>query len=78
MRLFTVHSTTNKLAKHDSIFKFDLTKPYDVSTCTHSQSVSLDTDALQNGSNAGTRGLNSVNRNDLLGEVLANIKTSKM
>ena len=63
MRLFTVHSTTNKLAKHDSIFKFDLTKPYDVSTCTHSQSVSLDTDALQNGSNAGTRGLNSRDAN---------------
>ena len=63
MRLFTVHSTTNKLAKHDSIFKFDLTTSYDVSTCTHSQSVSLDTDALQNGSNAGTRGLNSRDAN---------------
>ena len=53
MRLFTVHSTTNNADKHDSIFKFDLTTPYDISTCQFAQEVDLDTIANLNDSAAG-------------------------
>ena len=42
--------------KRDRVFRFDLTSPYDVSTCSFAnQTPALDTDALQDGSNAGDR-----------------------
>ena len=42
-------------ADHDRVFGFELSSPFDVSTCSFSnnQTSGLDSDALQNGSNAG-------------------------
>ena len=41
-------------SRGDKVFRFDLTSPYDVSTCVFaSQTPGLDTDLLQDGSNAG-------------------------
>ena len=54
MKLFTSDKT------HDILFRFDLTSPYDVSTCSYVyETTTVDTDALQNGSNAGTKGENT-------------------
>ncbi len=54
MKLFTSDKTT------DILFRFDLTSPYDVSTCSYVyETTTVDTDALQNGSNAGTKGTNT-------------------
>ena len=39
----------------DTLYRFDLTTPYDVSTCSFVSEVAIDTDALQNGSNVGDR-----------------------
>ena len=48
MKLFTSDKTT------DILFRFDLTSPYDVSTCSFVyQTTTVDTAALQNDSNAG-------------------------
>jgi len=47
-------SNASNGADHDRVFRFDLTSPYDISTCSFvNQTSSLDSDALQNGSNAG-------------------------
>ena len=54
MKLFTSDKT------NDILFRFDLTSPYDVSTCSYVyETTTVDTDALQNGSNAGTKGTNT-------------------
>ena len=54
MKLFTSDKTT------DILFRFDLTSPYDVSTCSFVyETTTVDTPALQNGSNAGTKGTNT-------------------
>ena len=54
MKLFTSDKTT------DMLFRFDLTSPYDVSTCSFVyETTTVDTPALQNGSNAGTKGTNT-------------------
>ncbi len=54
MKLFTSDKTS------DILFRFDLTSPYDVSTCSYVyETTTVDTDALQNGSNAGTKGTNT-------------------
>ena len=49
-------------ANRDRVFRFDLTSPYDVSTCAFANQTSdLDTGTLQDGSNAGdiTEGINN-------------------
>ena len=57
MKLFTTTSAlSNSNADADRILRFDLTSPFDVSTCSYVQRIDLETAALQNGSNAGTRG----------------------
>ena len=54
MKLFTSDKTT------DILFRFDLTSPYDVSTCSYVyETTTVDTPELQNGSNAGTKGNNT-------------------
>ena len=50
--------------------RFDLTTPFDVSTCTYVSDVDIDTDALQNGTNAGDRTDND--RNNLQGIEITN------
>ncbi|MDA7781830.1 secretion protein, partial [Candidatus Pelagibacter sp.] len=58
--------TTNDadtLANRDRVFRFDLTSPYDVSTCAFANQTSdLDTGTLQDGSNAGDITEGSSNR----------------
>ena len=54
MKLFT----SNK--NPDILFRFDLTSPYDVSTCSYVyETVSVDEDHFLDGSNAGTKGNNT-------------------
>ena len=50
--------------------RFDLTTPFDVSTCTYHSDVDIDTTALQNGTNAGDRSTND--RNNLQGIEITN------
>jgi hypothetical protein len=53
-KLFVGRGGNANGADHDRIFRFDLTTAYDISTCSFvNQTSSLDSDALQNGSNAG-------------------------
>ena len=55
-------SDAGTLANRDRVFRFDLTSPYDVSTCAFANQTSdLDTGTLQDGSNAGdiTEGINN-------------------
>ena len=56
MRLFVARgSSTDTGADHDRVFGFELSSPFDVSTCSFSnnQTSGLDSESLQNGSNAG-------------------------
>ena len=56
MKLFVGTGGIANDAERDRVFRFDLTSPYDVSTCSYAnQTPGLDTDALQDGSNAGDR-----------------------
>ena len=56
MKLFTSDKTG------DILFRFDLTSPYDVSTCTYVyQTTTVDTTALQDNSNAGDSSGNTTN-----------------
>ena len=53
-KLFVGRGGTTNGADHDRVFRFDLTSPYDISTCSFvNQTSSLDSNSLQNGSNAG-------------------------
>ena len=53
-KLFVGRGSNTNGADHDRVFRFDLTSPYDISTCSFvNQTSSLDSDPLQNGSNAG-------------------------
>ena len=57
MRLFVARgSSTDNGADHDRVFGFELSSPFDVSTCSFSnnQTSGLDSESLQNGSNAGS------------------------
>ena len=60
MKLFT----TTRGNEGDIVYRFDLTSPYDISTCTYiSETIDLDSDnTLQNGSNAGNRSDTDDNR----------------
>jgi len=64
MKVFVVEGTRANDTDDDKVFRFDLTSPYDISTCFYvSKTTNLDSIALQNGSNAGSRGTN-VNANN--------------
>ena len=54
-KLFVGRGALTNGADHDRIFGFELSSPFDVSTCSFSdnQTSGLDSAALQNGSNAG-------------------------
>ena len=55
MKVFVARGSLGNDANDDRVFGFDLTSPYDISTCSFgtNQTSNLDSDALQNGSNAG-------------------------
>jgi len=55
MKLFTVHGDhVGDDADDDNIYRFDLTSPFDISTCTFNhKTTNLDSDTFQDGSNAG-------------------------
>jgi len=55
MKVFVARGGLGGNANDDRVFGFDLTSPYDISTCSFgtNQTSNLDSDALQNGSNAG-------------------------
>ena len=54
MKLFVGRGNNGGSTDDDRVFRFDLTSPYDVSTCSFANQTSeLDTSALQDGSNAG-------------------------
>ena len=53
-KFFVARGANNNGEDHDRVFRFDLTSPYDISTCSFvNQTSSLDSNTLQNGSNAG-------------------------
>ena len=57
MKVFVVEGIRNTSMDNDKVFRFDLTSPYDISTCSYvSATTNLDHMKLQNGSNAGSRG----------------------
>ncbi|MDA7780020.1 autotransporter outer membrane beta-barrel domain-containing protein [Candidatus Pelagibacter sp.] len=55
MKLFFAEGGSSDGADFDKVFRFDLTTAYDISTCLYANNATsnLDSDALQNGSNAG-------------------------
>ncbi|PDH18712.1 MAG: secretion protein [Pelagibacterales bacterium MED-G44] len=56
MMMFVARGRTSNDDDADLVFRFDLTSPFDISTCSFAnQTTGLDTTALQNGSNAGVR-----------------------
>jgi len=62
LMLFVSRGNAKGTANDDRVFRFDLTSPYDVSTCAFANQTSdLDTGTLQDGSNAGdiTEGTNN-------------------
>ena len=52
-KLFVASRTRNNSADSDTLFRYDLTTPYDISTCQFAQEVDLDTIANLNDSAAG-------------------------
>ena len=65
MKLFFVEGPNSNGNDADKVFQFDLTSPYDVSTCTYANNATSNLDGdndLQNGSNAGSRTSKSKNR----------------
>ena len=64
MKVFVVEGIRNSSMNNDKVFRFDLTSPYDISTCFYvSETTNLDSMALQNGSNAGSRGSGDIPAN---------------
>jgi hypothetical protein len=56
MMMFVATGRSSPDDDADLVFRFDLTSPFDISTCSFAnQTTGLDTTALQNGSNAGPR-----------------------
>ena len=55
MKLFFAVGALKDGEDKDKVFRFDLTTAYDISTCLYANNATsnLDSDALQNGSNAG-------------------------
>ena len=68
MKLFVGRGKNAAGANKDRVFRFDLTSPFDISTCSFAnQTSSLDTDALQKNSNAGDPNSESHSKNRLQG-----------
>ena len=64
MKVFVVEGIRSSSMDNDKVFRFDLTSPYDISTCFYvSETTNLDSMALQNGSNAGSRGSGDIAAN---------------
>ena len=54
MKLFVARGNTGNEDNDDKVFRFDLTSPFDVSTCSFAnETIDLDTELLQDNSNAG-------------------------
>ena len=64
-KIFTAQRGMNTNPGNSFVNRYDLTTPFDVSTCTYVSDVDVDTAALQNGTNAGDRSTND--RNNLQG-----------
>ena len=73
MKIFVGNGALNGRADGDRVYRFDLTSPYDVSTCSfaNNQTSNLDTLALQDGSNAGDREA-AIRKNVLRGIEISN------
>ena len=69
-KIFTAQRGMNENPGNSFVNRFDLTTPFDVSTCTYHSDVDIDTTALQNGTNAGDRSTND--RNNLQGIEITN------
>ena len=69
MKVFTMQRGLNNV-NNSFVNRFELTTPYDISTCTYHSDVNVNTDALQNGTNAGDR--SSGNNNNLQGMFMTN------
>ena len=74
MKVFTMQRGLNNV-NNSFVNRFDLTTPYDISTCTYHSDVNVNTDDLQNGTNAGDR---SGNNNNLQGMFMTNDGTKMM
>ena len=74
MKVFTMQRGLNNV-NNSFVNRFELTTPYDISTCTYHSDVNVNTDALQNGTNAGDR---SGNNNNLQGMFMTNDGTKMM
>ena len=70
MKIFVAQRGMNGVA-NSFINRLDLTTAYDVSTCSYIQEINIDTDLLQNGTNAGPRE-NTEDRNNLQGIEITN------
>ena len=69
MKIFVSQRGKNNGA-NSYINRLDLTTAYDISTCAYHSEVNIDTDALQNGTNAGNR--STGNNNNLQGMTITN------
>ena len=69
-KIFSAQRGMNENPGNSFVNRFDLTTPFDVSTCTYNSDVDIDTTALQNGTNAGDRSTND--RNNLQGIEITN------
>ena len=69
MKIFVAQRGKNNGA-NSYINRLDLTTAYDVSTCSYHSDVNIDTNALQNGTNAGNR--STGNNNNLQGMTITN------
>ncbi len=70
-KIFTAQRGMNRSPGNSFVNRYDLTTPFDVSTCTYVSDVDVDTEALQNGTNAGDR-LSTNDRNNLQGIEITN------
>ena len=70
-KIFIAQRGLNEAPGNSFVNRFDLTTPFDVSTCTYVTSVDIDTSALQDGTNAGAR-LSTNDRNNLQGIEITN------
>ena len=70
-KIFTAQRGMNTSPGNSFVNRYDLTTPFDVSTCTYVSDVDVDTEALQNGTNAGDR-LSTNDRNNLQGIEITN------
>jgi len=69
--VFTAQRGFNAPPGNSFVNRYDLTIPFDVSTCTYVSDVDVDTAALQDGTNAGAR-LSTNDRNNLQGIEITN------